>query len=369
MKIEKVELREVALPLVTPFRTSVGSQDHRNALLVQITTTDGVVGWGECVAEDDPYYFAEYLSGEKEVLRRWLVPTLAAESDLRAARVPGLLRSLRGHTMAKAAIEMAVLDAELRALGVSLATHLGAVNTSVPVGVSVGIMDTLDALVGAVDGYLVDGYARVKLKIEPGWDLEPVRLIRETFGPDLDLQVDANTAYGPTDIPYLRRLDDFGLVLIEQPFDPDDLDSHVRLAARVDTPICLDESIRSARDAATALRIGACSIINIKPGRVGGYLESRRIHDLCQATGVPVWCGGMLETGIGRAANLALAALPGFTLPGDISATARYYERDITAPFVLEDGRLAVPDGPGIGIEPTADDLEAATTSAEVMTF
>ena len=180
MKIERVELREVALPLVTPFRTSVGSQDHRNALLVQITTTGGVVGWGECVAEDDPYYFAEYLSGEKEVLRRWLVPTLAAESDLRAARVPGLLRSLRGHTMAKAAIEMAVLDAELRALGVSLATHLGAVNTSVPVGVSVGIMDTLDALVGAVDGYLVDGYARVKLNIEPGWDLEPVRLNRET---------------------------------------------------------------------------------------------------------------------------------------------------------------------------------------------
>ncbi len=369
MKIESVELREVALPLVTPFRTSVDSQDHRNALLVKVTTTDGAVGWGECVAEDDPYYFAEYLSGEREVIRRWLAPTLAADPALRAAKVGELLRPVRGHTMAKAAVEMAVLDAELRGLGVSLADHLGAVHDSVPVGVSVGIMDTLDDLVAAVDGYLTAGYARVKLKIEPGWDLEAVALVRETFGPDVPLQVDANTAYGPADIPYLRRLDDYGLVLIEQPFDPDDLDTHVRFAARVDTPVCLDESIRSARDAAMALRLGACSIVNIKPGRVGGYLESRRIHDLCQASGVPVWCGGMLETGLGRAANLALAALPGFTLPGDISATARYYTRDITEPFVLDGGRLAVPSGPGIGIAPDPEALEAATTSVEVLTL
>ncbi|KGN34623.1 O-succinylbenzoate synthase [Knoellia sinensis KCTC 19936] len=369
MRIHSVELREVALPLVTPFRTSVGSQDDRNALLVKVTTTDGGVGWGECVAEDDPYYFPEYLSGEREVIQRWLAPTLAAVTDLRAAQVPGLLRPVRAHTMAKSAIEMAVLDAELRVLGVSLAQHLGAVNSSVPVGVSVGITDTLDALVEAVAGYLEEGYGRVKLKIEPGWDLEPVRLVRESFGDDLALQVDANTAYGPSDIPHLRRLDEFGLVLIEQPFAPDDLDSHRRLAARLDTPVCLDESIRSARDAATALRMEACSIINIKPGRVGGYLESRRIHDLCTSTGVPVWCGGMLETGLGRAANLALAALPGFTLPGDISATARYYARDITAPFVLDNGRLRVPDGPGIGIEPDPASLEAATTSVEVLTY
>ncbi|KGN39047.1 o-succinylbenzoate synthase [Knoellia subterranea] len=369
MKIQSVELREVALPLVTPFRTSVGSQDDRNALLVKVTTADGAVGWGECVAEDDPYYFPEYLSGEREVIRRWLAPTLAAETDLRSAQVPGLLGPLRAHTMAKAAIEMAVLDAELRDLGVSLAQHLGAVHSSVPVGVSVGITDTLDELLKQVENYLAEGYSRVKLKIEPGWDLEPVRLVREAFGDDLALQVDANTAYGLVDIPHLRRLDDFGLVLIEQPFQPDDLDSHVRLAARIDTPVCLDESIRSARDAATALRMDACSIINIKPGRVGGYLESRRIHDLCSAVGVPVWCGGMLETGLGRAANLALAALPGFTLPGDISATARYYERDITAAFVLEDGQLRVPDGPGIGILPDPDALEDATTAVETLTF
>lgn len=370
MRIESVELREVALPLVTPFRTSVASQDDRNALLVRITTSDGVVGWGECVAEDDPYYFPEYLSGEREVIRRWLAPTLAAEPVLLAAQVPGLLRPVRAHTMAKAAIEMAVLDAELKEAGVSLAQHLGAVHSSVPVGVSVGITDTLDALLGQVEGYLSEGYVRVKLKVEPGWDLEPVRLVREAFGDDLALQVDANTAYGPADIGHLKRLDAFGLVLIEQPFEPDDLDSHVSLAARIDTPICLDESIRSARDATTALRLGACSIINIKPGRVGGYLESRRIHDLCSAVGVPVWCGGMLETGLGRAANLALAALPGFTLPGDISATARYFRRDITAPFVLEPGgRLSVPTGPGIGIEPDRHALEDATTAVEVLTF
>uniref|UniRef100_UPI00061DD0E3 o-succinylbenzoate synthase n=1 Tax=Kitasatospora aureofaciens TaxID=1894 RepID=UPI00061DD0E3 len=343
MKLQQAELREVALPLVAPFRTALGTQEHRNSLLVKVTTADGAVGWGECVADDDPTYSAEYLAGAREVVRQFLLPRLSRAPELTAALVPELLRPVRGNPMAKTAIEMAVLDAELRTAGISLAQYFGATRTELAVGVSVGITDTVDELISAVDGYLRAGYARIKLKIEPGWDIEPLRAIRETFGPDIALQVDANTAYGPADQPHLRRLDAYGLTLIEQPFAPDDLLSHTRLAARMDTPICLDESITSARDAATAIRQEACSIVNIKPGRVGGYLEARRIHDLCLANGVPVWCGGMLETGLGRAANLALAALPGFTLPGDISASARYYTRDITAPFVLHDGRLTVP--------------------------
>ncbi|MFJ9770377.1 o-succinylbenzoate synthase [Kitasatospora sp. NPDC101157] len=368
MKLQQAELREVALPLVAPFRTSLGTQDHRYSLLVKVTTADGVVGWGECVADDDPTYSAEYLAGAREVVRAFLLPRLFRTPELTAALVPELLRPIRGNPMAKTAVEMAVLDAELRTAGISLAQYFGATRTELAVGVSVSIMDTVDELISAVDGYLRAGYARIKLKIAPGWDIEPLRAVRETFGPDIALQVDANTAYGPADQPHLRRLDAYGLTLIEQPFAPDDLLSHTRLAARMDTPICLDESITSARDAATAIRQEACSIVNIKPGRVGGYLEARRIHDLCLANGVPVWCGGMLETGLGRAANLALAALPGFTLPGDISASARYYTRDITDPFVLHDGRLTVPTGPGIGIAPDPDALQAATTSTELLT-
>ncbi|MEV0585284.1 o-succinylbenzoate synthase [Nonomuraea sp. NPDC050310] len=367
MKIEQVALHEVALPLVSPFRTSVGVQEHRVALLVELRTDDGVTGWGECVAEEDPSYASEYLSGAREVIRRFLLPVLTADPRLSAARAAELMKPVRGHRMAKAAVEMALLDAELRRAGISLAEHLGAVRESVPVGVSVGIMDSLDELITAVDGYLGAGYARIKLKIEPGWDLEPVAAVRETFGSAVALQVDANTAYSPVDLAHLRKLDAFGLTLIEQPFAPDDLETHARLAARIDTPVCLDESITSARDAVTALRQGACSIVNVKPGRVGGYLEARRIHDLCQAAGVPVWCGGMLETGLGRAANLALAALPGFTLPGDISASARYFHRDITDPFVLEGGRLRVPSGPGIGIAPDAAGLAAALVTTDLV--
>ncbi|SDH02442.1 O-succinylbenzoate synthase [Sinosporangium album] len=364
MKLEGVELRQVALPLVTPFRTSLGTQTTRNALLVRVVTDEGE-GFGECVAEDDPMYCPEYLEGAADVIRRFFLPTLFGLDDLDPAGVAPALSHLRGHPMAKSAVEMAVLDAWLTSRGISLAAHLGAVRRSLAVGVSVGITDTVDDLLDIVDKHLSAQYARIKLKIEPGWDIEPVRAVRETFGADIMLTVDANTAYEAGDIPHLAKLDAYGLTLIEQPFDPDDLDSHIRFAARVDTPICLDESITSARDAADAIRRRACSIINIKPGRVGGYLEARRIHDLARANGIPVWCGGMLETGLGRAANLALAALPGFTLPGDISATARYYEKDITAPFVLADGRLSVPQGPGLGIAPLQSNLADLTTATE----
>jgi O-succinylbenzoate synthase len=271
--------------------------------------------------------------------------------------------------MAKAALEMAVLDAELRSQQRSFGEALGAVHDRVPCGVSVGIMDSLDELVDAVTGYVEAGYRRIKLKIEPGWDVAPVAAVREQFGDALLLQVDANAAYQLSDARHLARLDPYDLLLIEQPLPEEEVLAHADLARELQTPICLDESITSARAAADAIRLGACRIVNIKPGRVGGYLEARRIHDLCQAHGIPVWCGGMLETGLGRAANVALAALPGFTLPGDTSASERYFTADITEPFVLDDGHLDVPTSPGLGVTPIADRLDEVTTSSEWLTW
>jgi O-succinylbenzoate synthase len=264
--------------------------------------------------------------------------------------------------MAKAALEMAVLDAELRRDGVSLAEYLGAVRTEVDCGVSVGIHEDPAELVEVVGGYLSEGYRRIKLKIEPGHDVEAVGAVRERF-PEILLQVDANTAYTLADATRLAKLDQFDLLLIEQPLPEDDVRGHAELARLLSTPICLDESITSSRSAGDAIALGACRIVNIKAGRVGGYLEARRVHDVCEAHGVPVWCGGMLETGLGRAANVALAALPNFTLPGDTSASGRYYAQDITEPFVLRDGRLEVPQGPGLGVTPLPEILDELTTS------
>ncbi|MFF1699722.1 o-succinylbenzoate synthase [Streptomyces sp. NPDC058257] len=364
MKLTGVELRHVRLPLVAPFRTSFGTQTERTALLLRAVGTDAE-GWGECVAMVDPLYSSEYSAACADVLRRFLVPALGRYPRLDAVGVAPALDPFRGHRMAKAALEMAVLDAELRTRGVPLARELGAVHDRVPCGVSVGIMESVPRLLDAVGAYLDEGYRRIKLKIEPGWDIAPVRAVRERFGDDLLLQVDANTAYTLADARHLARLDPFDLLLIEQPLDEEDLLGHAQLAKALATPVCLDESITSARSAAAAITLGACSIVNIKPGRVGGYLEARRIHDVCAAHGVPVWCGGMLETGLGRAANVALAALPGFTLPGDTSASDRFYRTDITEPFVLADGHLAVPDGPGLGVAPLPDALEEVTVDTE----
>ncbi|MGD9958053.1 o-succinylbenzoate synthase [Nocardioides sp.] len=364
MKLTGVELRRIAMPLVSPFRTSFGTQTTRELLLLRVVTDEGE-GWGECVAMSDPVYSPEYLDGAADVLRHHLIPALAAVGPLEAHIVAPALARFKGHRMAKGALEMGFLDAELRATGRSLARELGSVHDRVPCGVSVGIMDSVPQLLDAVDGYLDEGYARIKLKIEPGWDVEPVRAVRERFGDTVLLQVDANTAYTLGDARHLARLDPFDLVLIEQPLDEEDVLGHADLARQITTPVCLDESITSAQTAAAAIRLGACQIVNVKPGRVGGYLEARRIHDLCVAHGVPVWCGGMLETGLGRAANVALAALPGFTLPGDTSASGRYYATDITEPFVLEDGHLQVPTGPGLGVEPLRDELAAVTVSTE----
>lgn len=364
MKLEGVELRRIAMPLVAPFRTSFGTQTTRDVLLLRVVTDTGE-GWGECVAMSAPLYSSEYVDAAADVLRRFLVPALAAAGPLSAPLVAEALAPYQGHRMAKAALEMGVLDAELRAEGRSFGRELGAVHDRVPCGVSVGIMDSVPALLDAVGGYLDEGYVRIKLKIEPGWDVEPVRAVRETYGDDVLLQVDANTAYTLADARHLARLDVFDLLLIEQPLAEEDVLGHADLARLIRTPVCLDESITSAQTAAAAIRLEACSVVNIKPGRVGGYLEARRIHDLCAAHGVPVWCGGMLETGLGRAANVALAALPGFTLPGDTSGSGRYYATDVTAPFVLDGGHLAVPQGPGLGVVPLPDELAAVTTGTE----
>jgi o-succinylbenzoate synthase len=364
VKLAGVELRRVSLPLVTPFRTSFGVEQDRDVLLVRVVT-DGAEGWGECVAAAEPRYSSEYADGAADVLRRFLVPAAAGVGELHPEAVGQAMAFVKGHRMAKAALELAVLDAWLRSREEPLAGWLGATRDRVPAGVSVGIMDSVPELLDAVAGYLDQGYLRIKLKIEPGWDLAPVASVRERFGDGLLLQVDANAAYTLADAGHLAGLDRFGLLLVEQPLADDDLVGHAELAGRLATPICLDESITSAKAAVDAVRIGACRIVNVKAGRVGGYPEARRLHDACAELGVPLWCGGMLETGIGRAANVALAALPGFSLPGDVSASDRYYRQDLTDPFVLEDGHLAVPRGPGIGVAPLPEVLEELTTSVE----
>ncbi|MEU4550072.1 o-succinylbenzoate synthase [Nonomuraea dietziae] len=362
MKITGVELRRIAMPLVAPFRTSFGTEHDRDVLLVRVVTPEAE-GWGECVAMSEPLYSSEYVDGAAAVIRRFLLPALPDNVD--AYGVGHALGPIKGHRMAKAALETAVLDAQLRASGESFGQFLGATRDRVPCGVSVGIMDSIPQLLEAVEGYLEEGYVRIKLKIEPGWDVEPVRAVRERFGDEVLLQVDANAAYTLVDAQQLAKLDDFGLLLIEQPLANDDLVQHAELAKRLRTPICLDESIESAEHAAAAISLKACSIVNIKPGRIGGYLEARRIHDLCRAHGIAVWCGGMLETGLGRAANVALAALPGFTLPGDTSGSRRYYATDITEPFELDGGHLTVPSGPGLGVDPVKAILDEVTTSTE----
>jgi O-succinylbenzoate synthase len=363
MKLSGIELRRIRIPLVSPFRTSFATETEREVLLVHVIGEE-TEGWGECVAMTEPLYSSEYVDGAEQVIRDFLLPRMP--SDVTARALGLAFAPVKDHPMAKAAVEMAVLDAELRAAGMSYAAFLGATRDRVPAGVSVGIMDSIAELLDYVDGYLGEGYSRIKLKIQPGWDLEPVRAVRERFG-DILLQVDANTAYTRADARHLAELDAFDLLLIEQPLPEDDILGHARLASVVTTPICLDESIVSARACADALSLGACAIVNIKAGRVGGYLEARRIHDVCVAHGVPVWCGGMLETGLGRAANLAFAALPGCTLPGDVSASGRYYRQDITEPFRLRDGLMQVPYGPGLGVEPIPAVLEELTESTSLL--
>jgi O-succinylbenzoate synthase len=365
--IRSAELREIALPLVRPFRTSFGEDSEKRCVLVRIEAED-VTGWGECVADVEPRYGEEWNASAWESLATFLIPSVAAAGPVDTLeRVAERTAWVRGHRMAKAALEMAILDAWLRAGDTSLAAHLGGVAEWVPCGVSVGIAPSVAAMLEEIHGYLAKGYRRVKLKIEPGRDVAVVRAVRDAL-PDVPLSVDANAAYTLADTPLFEALDELGLVMIEQPLGHDDLTDHARLQSRLRTPICLDESIRHAHDAAAAIQMGACRIINIKPGRVGGLLEARRVHDVARERDVPVWIGGMLETGIGRATNVAMAALPGVTMPGDTSASERYFHRDLTEPFVLEaDGTMRVPAGPGIGVAPLPSVLEESTVRTQVV--
>lgn len=362
--IEAIDLVTVDLPLLTPFTTSFGRQTHRDTLLVRVRTTTAE-GWGEIVTPTAPVYSEEFTAGAALVLRDHLTPRLLGPGvEVTAEDVGTRLAAVHGHRMARAALEVAVLDAQLRTAGVSLASHLGAVVDRVPAGVSVGIPDRgIPELLEQVAGFLDDGYLRIKAKVQPGFDVAPLTALRETFGPGLGLQVDGNAGYDPDDpghVKALDGLDELGLVMIEQPFGTDRLRDHARHAARWCTPVCLDESIHDAVRARDAIESGAAGIVNIKLGRVGGLLESVRIRDVCRDRGVPVWCGGMLETGVGRAANVALAALDGFRFPGDTSASNRYWAEDVTEPFVLIDGHVAVPTEPGIGRTPREDWIAAA---------
>jgi o-succinylbenzoate synthase len=359
MRIDGAELQTISLRLREPFRISSGAASVRRILIVRLHGA-GVTGFGECVAGETPHYSSETVETARLVIERYLLPAVLGREFAHAEELAVRLElAARGHRMAKAAIEMAGWDLAARLARVPLATFLGGVREAVEAGVSIGIQDDVPALLARIENFAAQGYRRVKVKIAPGWDVAVVAAIRLRF-PDLPLMVDANAAYGPADEPLLRRLDDFGLLMIEQPFGEDELLQHARLQQRLATPLCLDESVTSPQRCEEALALRACRVVNIKPGRVGGHAAARRVHDLCTAAGVPVWCGGMLESGIGRAHNVALATLPNFRLPGDLSASERYWERDvITRPFTLHDGRLRVPPGPGIGVEVDEDYLSA----------
>ena len=365
--LDGFELRVLHIPLVSPFTTSFGTESVREVIVVR-ALADGGEGWGEIVTQEAPLYSSEYTRGAWDVATRWLIPALLERATVTPEEVADVLEPFVGHRMAKAGLELAVLDAALRAEGRPLGEYLGAVHDRVPSGVSVGIQRDPAGLVETVRGYLDEGYVRIKIKIKPGRDIDDTAAVREAFGP-IPLQVDANSAYTLADVDTLAELDRFDLLLIEQPLQEDDIVDHATLARRIKTPVCLDESIVSAKAAADALALGSASVINIKAGRVGGYLEAVRVHDLCRQASVPVWCGGMLETGIGRAANAALAALPGFTLPGDVSASSRFYTRDIvTEPAVLEDGHVRVPIGHGLGVDIDPVALEDFTVARETLT-
>ncbi len=350
MKIDRITLHHLRMPLVAHFETSFGRIHSRDCLLVEVDA-GGLIGFGECPADLDPGYSYETVGTAWLILRDFIIPGVLGQDLNHPEDLHNLVASVRGHNMAKAGLEMALWDIHGKAEGRSLQSLIGGVCDRVDVGVSVGIQDSPQALVEVVEGYLAQGYQRVKIKIKPGRDIAEAQAVRLAF-PDLRLQVDANSAYTLETATSLLPLDDLGLLLIEQPLAEDDLWDHSRLQPQFTTPLCLDESITSPRHARQAVEMGACRIVNIKAGRVGGLSRGIAIHDLCLERNVPVWCGGMLETGVGRASNLALASLPGFTLPGDISATERYYVEDVTLErFILNpNSTITVPTGPGLGV-------------------
>jgi o-succinylbenzoate synthase len=367
MRIRKITLREIHLRLLSPFQTSFGTQQLRRIVLVEADAGD-VAGWGESTAGENPFYSYETAETSWYILRDYLWPLIRGREIASASEVWSLFARVRGHNMAKAALETALWDVEAKRKNVPLAKLLGGTREEIPCGVSIGIQPTMDGLMAKVDEALAAGYQRIKIKIKPGTDIEPVRALRERF-PRVRLMADANSAYTFADVPLLKKLDTFHLMMVEQPLGWDDIYSHAQLQRQLDTPICLDECIHDAENARAAIELRACQIINIKLGRVGGHTSARQVHDVCKANSIPVWCGGMLESGIGRAHNIAMSSLPNFSLPGDVSASKRYWAEDIIEPEVevSSEGTIRVPSAPGIGYTARIDRIEALTKRRDVL--
>jgi o-succinylbenzoate synthase len=367
MKVRKITLREIHLRLLSPFETSFGKTDLRRIVLLE-ADVDGTIGWGESTAGENPYYCYETVETAWHILRDHAWPIIKDKEFTSAADVWELLGHIRGHNMAKAALETAVWDAEAKRKNMPLAKLLGGTRAEIPCGVSIGIQPGIPALISKVEKELAAGYQRIKIKIKPGVDIELVRALRQRF-PRIRLMADANSAYTLEDVPLLKQLDAFHLMMIEQPLGYDDIYSHAALQRQLETPICLDECIHDAENARAAIELGACKIINIKLGRVGGHTPARQVHDLCESRSIPVWCGGMLESGVGRAHNIAMSSLSNFSLPGDVSASRRYWDEDIIEPEVevTAQGTIRVPTAPGIGCTPRLDRIEALTRGREVL--
>ena len=369
MRITRVELREIRLGLVHFFETSFGRTIERRIILVRVHDKDGAEGWGECTAGEGPFYSEEWTETAWPTLKLFLAPMVVGKDVESAADVRKLMRRVRGHRMAKAALETACWDLEARRAGLSLWRHLGGVRTEIPCGVSIGIQESVDVLLEKIEREVAVGYQRIKIKIKPGWDLKVLETVRGRF-PDIQLMADANSAYTLSDTQLFRKMDEFNLMMIEQPLAHDDIVDHARLQAQIRTPICLDESIRSVRDARHAFEVNACRIVNIKLGRVGGHAEAKEMEAEARRHQIPVWCGGMLESGVGRAHNIAMSTLQGFILPGDVSASARYWKEDIIDPpvTVTARGTIEASDSPGLGFEINQARVDSLTVRREEIT-
>lgn len=364
MNIQTIKLHRINMVLKSPFATAQGTYTDRESIIVEMVDSAGHVGWGECVAFATPWYTEETTETAWHVLERFLIPTLLDQRNdvVHPEVLPDLFQSIKRHHMAKASLEMAAWDLYAKQHKITLSEAIGGTKHEVEAGVAIGLQQTESELFALIESYIQQGYNRIKVKIKPGNDIALIETIRSRF-PQLQLMADANSSYSLQQSELLAKLDDYNLLMIEQPLADDDIIDHAKLQAKLSTPICLDESIVSYESARQAIELGSCRVINIKIGRVGGITEAKRIHDLCLANDIPVWCGGMLETGIGRAHNIALSSLSGFTIPGDLSASSRYWERDIITPEVtVTSGRITVPTAPGIGYEVDRDFLQSITS-------
>ncbi|MBA3355735.1 MAG: o-succinylbenzoate synthase [Pyrinomonadaceae bacterium] len=366
MHIEEIELREIRQPLIHFFETSFGRTTDRRIVLARVIDKDGTEGWGECTAGEGPFYSDEWAESSWATLREFLAPMVVGKEFASAAQAFSLMKPVRGHRMAKATIETACWDLEAKQARMPLWRHLGGVQAEIPCGVSIGIQNTPEALLEKVERELKAGYQRIKIKIKPGWDLNIIERVRRNF-PDVRLMGDANSAYTLADAALFQELDQFNLMMLEQPLSHNDIFDHAELQKQIKTPVCLDESIHSSEDARHAIGLGSCRIINVKLGRVGGHAEAKRVEKVCRENNIPVWCGGMLESGVGRAHNIAMATLAGFTLPGDVSASSRYWAEDITEPpvTVTARGTILAPEKPGLGFDLNLARIDSLTVRNE----